>query len=66
MGNLDVLEWGAESWLSFCEGQILQLQQGTLLSFHTKNEAQMNVLAVKKHRKDNTTYMSVQLFQVHV
>lgn len=32
--------------------QILQLQQCTFLSFHTKNEAQMNVLAVRKHRKD--------------
>lgn len=44
--------------LAFCKGQILQLQQGTLPSFHTKNEAQINVLAVKKHRKDNVYFSS--------
>lgn len=33
--------------------QILQLWQFTFFSFYTKNKAKMNVLAVRKHRKDN-------------
>lgn len=49
--------------LAFCKGQSLQLKQCTLLPFHTKNEAQMNALAVKKHKKDNVCVFQFSFFR---
>lgn len=53
--------WGGglcPACLAFCKGQSLQLKQCTLLSFHTENKAQMNMLAVKKHTKDDVCEFS--------
>jgi len=54
---------GCPDGLAFCIGQSLQLKQCTLLSFHTKNEAQMNVFAAKKHRKDNVCVSQLSFFK---